>query len=187
VRNPGPGYLFDSCGDLVLVGKFWDLSTVELTETELAHRANAATQAGFRKFSKKISCIARSRRACAGLTVYPPRIQIADVEAASSQSCDRKSKFGLRHAIELIELYCMTKSEFWFSMIPPSTSYSNNHSFVLLNSTVPAIDLSTFHVQATVSTAVYTSANVHSAVLSKCIRIFMVLCPWQNYLVWMFM
>jgi hypothetical protein len=32
----------------------------------------------------------------AGLTVYPP---LWDVAAASSQSCDRQSKFGLRHAI----------------------------------------------------------------------------------------
>ena len=29
-------------------------------------------RAGFRKFSKKNSCIARPRRARAGLTVYPP-------------------------------------------------------------------------------------------------------------------
>jgi hypothetical protein len=32
----------------------------------------------------------------------------------------RKSKFGFRHDIRLIYLYVMTKSEFWFSMIPPS-------------------------------------------------------------------
>ena len=47
--------------------------------------------AGFRKFSGggKL-CIARARRARAGLTVHPPWIQIIDVFAASSQSCDQK-------------------------------------------------------------------------------------------------
>jgi hypothetical protein len=35
--------------------------------------------AGFCKFSRKKSCIACARRARAGLTVYPPWIQIADV------------------------------------------------------------------------------------------------------------
>ena len=70
-------------------------------------------RAGFRKFSrKKIMHRARARRARAGLTVYPPWIQIADVAATSSQSCDRKSKFGLRHRIKLNELYAVTKSEF---------------------------------------------------------------------------
>ena len=39
-----------------------------------------------------------------------------DVAAASSRRHHRKSKFGLRHAIKLIELYCMTKSEFGFSI-----------------------------------------------------------------------
>jgi hypothetical protein len=63
------------------------------------HRARAV-RAGFRKFSKKNSCIARARRARTGLTVYPPWIQIADVSVARTQSCDRKSKFGLRHATE---------------------------------------------------------------------------------------
>ena len=48
------------------------------------------------------SCIARARRVRAGLTVYPPWIQIADAAAASSQSCDRKSKFGLRQGMKLI-------------------------------------------------------------------------------------
>ena len=38
----------------------------------------------------------------AGLTVHPP---LGDVAAASSQSCDRKSKFGLRHDIKLNEPY----------------------------------------------------------------------------------
>ena len=50
---------------------------------------------------EKNSCIARARRGRARLTVYPPRIQIAEIAAPSSQSCDRKSKFGLRHAIKL--------------------------------------------------------------------------------------
>ena len=54
----------------------------------------------FVNFREKIHA-SRARRGRAGLTVYPPRIQIPDVAAASSQSCDRKSKFGLRHAIKL--------------------------------------------------------------------------------------
>ena len=62
-------------------------------------------RAGFRKFSEKKLCITRARRAREGLTVYPPWIQIADVADASSQSCDRKSKFGLCHAIKLNYLY----------------------------------------------------------------------------------
>jgi hypothetical protein len=93
-------------------------------------------RAGFRKFSGKKSCIARPRRGRAGLTVYPPMIQIRDVAPASYQWCDRKSKFGLRHAIKLNMLYCITKSEFWFSMIPPRTRGSNVASSVLLNYTV---------------------------------------------------
>jgi hypothetical protein len=39
-----------------------------------------------------------------------------DVAAPSSRRDHRKSKFGLRHAIKLNEPYCMTKSEFWFSI-----------------------------------------------------------------------
>ena len=80
---------------------------------------------------KKIHA-SHARRARGSLTVHPPWIQIRDVSAARSRSCDRKSKFGLRHAIKLNQLYCMTKSEFWFSMIPPSTSGGNIRSFVLL-------------------------------------------------------
>ena len=59
-----------------------------------------------------------------------------DVAAASSQPDRRKSKFGLRHGIKLIELYAMTKSEFGFSTIPPRTSGGNVRSSVPLNSTV---------------------------------------------------
>ena len=66
---------------------------------------------GSRKLAQKIHP-SRARRARAGLTVYPPWIQIIDVFAASSQSCDRKSKFGLRHGINLGQLNAMTKSEF---------------------------------------------------------------------------
>ena len=66
----------------------------------------------FVNFRRKKNHAARARRGRARETVYPPRIRIPDVAAAGSQSCDRKSKFGLRHAIKLIELYCMTKSEF---------------------------------------------------------------------------
>mgnify|MGYP005646991453 CR=1 FL=1 len=77
--------------------------------------ATWCSHVGFRKFSrKKIMHRARARRTHVGLTVYPPWIRIPDVAMPGSQSCDRKSKFGLRHAIKLIELYCMTKSEFDF-------------------------------------------------------------------------
>jgi hypothetical protein len=58
-------------------------------------------RAGFRKFSKTNSCIARARRGLAGLTVYPPRIQIRDVAPFRSRRDHRKSKFGLRHRIKL--------------------------------------------------------------------------------------
>jgi hypothetical protein len=58
-------------------------------------------RAGFRKFSGKNSCIARARRGRAGWTVYPPRIQIADVAAPIARPDHRQSKFGLRHAIKL--------------------------------------------------------------------------------------
>ena len=61
------------------------MHTVELSGRKLAPENHAS----------------RARRARAGLTVYPPWIQIIDVFAASSQSCDRKSKFGLRHGIKL--------------------------------------------------------------------------------------
>ena len=65
----------------------------------------------FVNFRKKNSCIARVWRARAGLTVYLLWIRIRDVAVAGSQhgsqSCDRKSKFGLRQrtSIKLNELY----------------------------------------------------------------------------------
>jgi hypothetical protein len=90
----------------------------------------------FVNFRKKNSCIARARCGRAGLTVNPPRIQMGDVAAARTHSCDRNSKFGLRHAIKLNYLYCMTKSEFWFSMIPPITRSGNVPSSIPLNLTV---------------------------------------------------
>jgi len=52
----------------------------------------------FRGGNPYIACAGRAR---AGLTVYPPWIQIRDVAATGSQSCDRKSKFGLRQGIKL--------------------------------------------------------------------------------------
>ena len=58
----------------------------------------------FVNFSEKNYAL-RARGARVGLAVYPPWIQIRDVAATSSQSCDRKSKFGLRHRIKLNELY----------------------------------------------------------------------------------
>jgi hypothetical protein len=68
--------------------------------------------AGFRKFSGENFCIACARSARMGLTVYPPWIQIGDFAASRSQSCDRKSKFGLRQGIKLNLLYALKKSEF---------------------------------------------------------------------------
>ena len=78
-----------------------DASTVELTETKLAHLARAAVVRGISKIFEKNSCIARPRRGRAGLTVYPPRIQITDVAMSIARPDHRKSKFGLRHAIKL--------------------------------------------------------------------------------------
>jgi hypothetical protein len=70
-----------------------------LTGTKLGIAPARRARAGFRKISKKISCISRSRRARAGLTVYPPRIQIRDLAAQLAQLA------GLYN-------YVMTKSEF---------------------------------------------------------------------------
>jgi hypothetical protein len=69
--------------------------TVYLTGRELAHRARAAAARDFVFFLH--ACSPRGARR-AGLTVYTP---LGDVAAASSQSCDRKSKIGLRHGIKL--------------------------------------------------------------------------------------
>ena len=72
-------------------------STVELTGTELAHQTRAAAAPGMSYiFEEKNSCIARARRRRAGLTVYPPRIQIRDVAARIARPDHRKLKFGLR-------------------------------------------------------------------------------------------
>jgi hypothetical protein len=49
----------------------------------------------------------------------------ADVATPIARRDHRKSKIGLRHRIKLIELYTVTKSEFWFSMIPPSYTRGN--------------------------------------------------------------
>jgi hypothetical protein len=53
---------------------------------------------------QKKSCIPRARRPLAGLTVYPPQIQIRDVAIPLARRDHRKSKFGLRHAIKLNNL-----------------------------------------------------------------------------------
>ena len=45
--------------------------------------------------------IACAGRASAGLTVYPPWIQIRDVAASLARRDHRKSKFGLRHDMKL--------------------------------------------------------------------------------------
>ena len=48
-----------------------------------------------------------------------------DVATPIARRDHRKLKFGLRHAIKLIELYCVTKSEFGFSMTRPSYANGN--------------------------------------------------------------
>ena len=58
----------------------------------------------FVNFRKKIHA-SRARRGRAGLTVYPPRVQIRDVASSIARPDHRKSKFKLRHDIKLIELY----------------------------------------------------------------------------------
>ena len=90
----------------------------------------------FVDFRKNNLCIAHARCGRAGLTVYPPRIQIRDVAAPLARRDHRKSEFGLRHAIKLNQLYCVTKSEFGYSMIPPSYMSGNVPIFVPLNFTV---------------------------------------------------
>jgi hypothetical protein len=47
--------------------------TVELSGRKLAHGAPRGARARFRKISGGNLCIARARRARAGLTVYPPK------------------------------------------------------------------------------------------------------------------
>ena len=54
----------------------------------------------FVNFRKKIHA-SRARRGRSRLTVYPPRIQIANVSAPLARPDHRKSKFGLRHDIKL--------------------------------------------------------------------------------------
>jgi hypothetical protein len=75
--------------------------TVELSGRKLAQSARAARARDFVNFREKKSCNARTRRARAGLTVYPPWIQIRDVATYRSRRDHRKSKFGLRHDIKL--------------------------------------------------------------------------------------
>jgi hypothetical protein len=53
------------------------------------------------------------------------RNKTVNVAATSSWRDHRKSKFGLRHAIKLIELYGVTKSEFCFSIAWLRTSGRN--------------------------------------------------------------
>ena len=48
-----------------------------------------------------------------------------DIATASARRDHRKSKFGLCHTIKLIELYGVTKSEFWFSIAWLRTSGGN--------------------------------------------------------------
>ena len=49
-----------------------------------------------------------------------------DVAITLAQPDRRKSKFGLRHAIKQNNFYCVTKSEFWFSMIGLSNKSNGN-------------------------------------------------------------
>jgi hypothetical protein len=41
--------------------------------------------------------------------IYLQTLQVG-VNESTSLSCDRKSKIGLRHAIQLDQIYCMTSS-----------------------------------------------------------------------------
>ena len=66
--------------------------TVDLTGGELAHGARAARAGDFVNFRK----------------FSPGTLRLL---TPSTQSCDRKSKFGLRHAIKLNSVYGVTKSE----------------------------------------------------------------------------
>jgi hypothetical protein len=93
---------------------------------------------GFRKFSGGKIHTSRARGAPARVWQFtlPGSRSRTLRPLASSQSCDRKSKFGLRHRIKLNSLYTVTKSEFWFSMIPPSYRGCNLRSFVPLKFTV---------------------------------------------------
>ena len=85
--------------------------TVDLTSTEPANSACAARARDLVIFLH--ACSLRGARR-AGLTVYPP---LGDVAAPLARRDHRKSKFGLRtsscnKAHLIIELYCMTGSEF---------------------------------------------------------------------------
>jgi hypothetical protein len=118
------------CVTKLYIQKCYAIDTVYLTGKKPVHSSPRGARA--RDFVNFLhACSPRGARV--RLTVYPP---LGDVAAASSRSCDRKSKFGLRHAIKLMELYCVTESEFWFSMIPPSKRIHNVPSFVLPNLTV---------------------------------------------------
>jgi hypothetical protein len=70
-------------------------TTVNLIKQNWRIKPARRMRTGFHKFSKKISCIAHAWRGHAGLTVYPPRIQMGDVAS------HRKSKFGPRQGIKL--------------------------------------------------------------------------------------
>ena len=73
-------------------------------------------RAGFRKVSKK-NYASRARGAAARVWRDHDRIwPWPDVATSLARWDHRKSKFGLRHDIKLIEIYVMTKSEFWFSI-----------------------------------------------------------------------
>ena len=99
--------------------------------------AARCSRAGFRKFSrKKIMHRARAAR--------PRGFDSLPSLDPDSGRCDAwfsvmRSKIKIRTSScnkAIIELYCMTKSEFWFSMIRPSKRNRNVQSFVLLSSTV---------------------------------------------------
>jgi hypothetical protein len=132
-------------------------STVYLTDTGNRRIAPARrSRAGFRKFSRKKIHASRAHGAPAGVRQFTLWIQIADVAPARTQSCDRKSKFGLRYRIKLIDLYTVTKSEFWFSIIPPRTRGINIRSFFY--SSLQYINLGTAHTNVILNLVLYGSA-----------------------------
>ena len=84
------------------------MHTVELSGNDWRIAPARRSRAGFRKFSKKFHASRARAARPRGFTSLPDRIQIRDVAPARTQSCDRKSKFGLRHAIKLIEAHTIS-------------------------------------------------------------------------------
>ena len=96
--------------ELNFSGKFSTYCILDRDKTG-ASKPRGGCARDFVNFREKFHA-SRAGRGRVGLTVYPPRIQIADVATPRSRPDHRKSKFGLGQGIKLIELYALTKSEF---------------------------------------------------------------------------